>query len=198
MKVSGFFISGAFCFFLPVLLFSQEISLEEILPELRGKAVVLNITTRIAENRQELWNENISKVTIPGRPVNIKLVGGNVALSIQLTPYLREKGRNTLVAQGQIWIETPNEGIRYKTTMQTIALDFGENIYFFPLGSDAASGNPQIEIQITLLRYEDVLKQMEADAAAAAANPAAGTVPVTPPVPAPPAPAGPAETGKPK
>jgi hypothetical protein len=143
--------------FMTVALNAQELSLEE-LPALRERAMVLQITTSIAENRQEVWNASSSKVTLPGRPVSIKLVGGNVMVAIQFTPYLREKGRTVLVAQGQIWVDIPNEGMRYKTTMQTIPIQFGEPIYFLPLGADDGSANnPHIELKIELLRYDETL-----------------------------------------
>ncbi|MDR1929953.1 MAG: hypothetical protein LBQ44_04905 [Treponema sp.] len=145
------------CFIAGTAVKAQELSLEE-LPGLKERALVLNITTRVAENKQEVWTSSNSKVTIPGRPVSIKLVGGNVVVAVQLTPYLRDKGRSVLVAQGQIWVDTPNEGIRYKTTMQTIPINFGEQIYFLPLGADDGSANnPHIELRIELLRYEETL-----------------------------------------
>jgi hypothetical protein len=140
------------------LLTVAAIQAQELMPGLREQAVVLTITARIEENSQEVWNATNSKITIPGRPVSIKLVGGNVVMAIQFTPYLREKDRNILVAQGQIWLLVPNEGISYKTTMQTIPLKFGEQIYFFPLGSGVTAGNPHIELLIELQRYDEALQ----------------------------------------
>lgn len=148
---------GAAFFFLLAL----NAGAQEFLPGLKEQAVVLNITTRVAENQQELWNATNSKVTLPGRPVSVKLVGENVVMDIQFTPYLRGKGPNVLIAQGQIWVNIPNEGVSYKTTMKTIPLEFGEQIYFFPLGSNPQDSNPRIELQIVLKRYEDVIKESE-------------------------------------
>jgi hypothetical protein len=133
---------------------------QELMPGLREQAVVINIVARIEENSQEVWNAVSSKVTIPGRPVSIRLVGSNVVMAIQFTPYLQDKDQNLLVAQGQIWLVVPNEGISYKTTVQTIPLKFGEQIYFFPLGSGSrgssiAAGNPHIELLIELQRYDE-------------------------------------------
>jgi hypothetical protein len=160
------------------VLSAQELSLEE-LPALKERALVLNITTSVAENRQEVWNASNSKVTLPGRPVNIKLVGGNVMVSIQFTPYLRAKGQTVLVAQGQIWVDIPNEGMRYKTTMQTIPINFGEPIYFLPLGADDGSANnPHIELKIELLRYEESLRKETPPSGETETAPAA---PVPPP-----------------
>jgi hypothetical protein len=144
-----------------LLLVVVPVQAQELMPGLREQAVVINIVARIEENSQEVWNAVSSKVTIPGKPVSIRLVGGNVVMAIQFTPYLQDKDQNLLVAQGQIWLAVPNEGISYKTTMQTIPLKFGEQIYFFPLGSvgsrgsSVAAGNPHIELLIELQRYDE-------------------------------------------
>jgi hypothetical protein len=133
---------------------AQEPGLEELLPGLKNRAVILDIAARVVENnQQEVWNSSNSKVTIPGRPVGIKLVGANVVVAVQFTPYLRPNGKNILVAQGQIWIDIPNEGFRYHTTMQTIPLEFGEHIYFFPLGSASSPNDARIEIRLKLEPY---------------------------------------------
>ncbi|MDR2535411.1 MAG: hypothetical protein LBD29_05185 [Treponema sp.] len=133
---------------------AQEFSLEELLPGLRERAVVLDIVARVVEkNQQEVWNSVNSKVTIPGRPVGLKLVGANIVIVVQFTPYLYKNGNNMLVAQGQIWVDVPNQGIQYQTTLQTIPLEFGEPIYFFPLGSVSSGDKAHIEIQIQLHPY---------------------------------------------
>ncbi|MDR2050080.1 MAG: hypothetical protein LBP69_11580 [Treponema sp.] len=143
------------------LLAAAVIQTQELMPGMREQAVVINIVARIEENSQEVWNAASSKVTIPGKPVSIRLVGGNVVMVIQFTPYLRDKDQNILVAQGQIWLVIPNEGISYKTTMQTIPLKFGEQIYFFPLGSGGSrnsgimTADPHIELLIELQRYDE-------------------------------------------
>jgi hypothetical protein len=135
---------------------AQEGSLQEILPGLRDQAMVMSIVARVVEsNQEEVWNSHSSKVTIPGRPVSIKLVGENIVVAAQFTPYLREGGRNVLVAQGQIWVDVPNVGIRYQTTMQTIPLEYGESLYFFPLGSVKSNDTAHIEIQLELRPYTE-------------------------------------------
>jgi hypothetical protein len=59
------------------------------------------------------------------------------------------------VAQGQIWITIPNEGISYYTTMQTIPLEFGEEISFFPLGSVDGQDGARIEVKLVLYPYTE-------------------------------------------
>ena len=125
-----------------------------LFPRFTGQAVLLNISARIMErDRIESWNESHRKVTIPGHPVEIKLVGTNVVVAVQFTPYLRRGGtRNFLVAQGQIWMETPNRGILYHASMQTIPVQFGEPIYFFPLGP-VREDTSSIEVILTMYPY---------------------------------------------
>jgi hypothetical protein len=136
----------------------QGPSLEELLPGLRDRAIIVDITARIVEqNQQVVWHSQDSKVTIPGRPVGIKLVGSNIVVAVQFTPYFRSRGNNFLVAQGQVWIDVPNKGISYHTSMQTIPMEFNEEVYFFPLGSGDLSGNTheeaRIEIQLMIRPY---------------------------------------------
>jgi hypothetical protein len=135
---------------------AQEPGREELIPGLKDRAVVLDIDARVVETNQTVvWKETHQRLTIPGRPVGMKLVGANVAVAVQFTPYLRSGGQNTLVAQGQIWVEVPNQGIRYQTSIQTIPLNFDEPIYFFPLGAAITEDSPRIEIMITLKHYKD-------------------------------------------
>ncbi|MDR2630592.1 MAG: hypothetical protein LBC60_06695 [Spirochaetaceae bacterium] len=132
----------------------QEPSLEELLPGLKDRAVILDIVSRVVEqNQEEVWNSVNSRVTIPGRPVGLRLVGANVVVAVQFTPYFRRNGHSMLVAQGQIWVNVPNEGIRYLTTMQTIPIEFGEPIYFFPLGPADSQDDARIEIRLELRPY---------------------------------------------
>lgn len=149
------FVGGILFLMAGAALSAQQTSLEEI-PGLRERAIVMRIISRIVEQDQQVvWNTENAKVTIPGRPVGLKLVGANLIVAVQFTPFLRTNGRNVLVAQGQIWINIPNEGIRYHTTMQTIPLELGELIYFFPLGSAGTNDEASIEIQLLLEPYAD-------------------------------------------
>ena len=132
-------------------LYAQELRLDE-LPALRERAMVIHITTTVEENSQELWNAFSSKVTIPGRPVGIKLVGNNLVIAVQFTPYIRQ-GKYALVAQSQIWINIPEKGMSYKTDTHSIPVDLGETILYLPLGSESGSDNPHIELLLTMYRY---------------------------------------------
>jgi hypothetical protein len=148
-----------------------EDPLEKVIPGMRDRAVVLNIIARIVEtNEEESWNSVSSKVTIPGKPVSIRMIGENIVITAQFTLYMQENGRNVLLAQGQIWIKDPEKGIHYQSTMQTIPLEYGEQLYFFPLGKVDSGNDTRIEIQLELNPYL-------AEAGNASAAPASGAAP---------------------
>jgi hypothetical protein len=130
--------------------------LEGLFPRFRERALVMEINAQIVEqNETVIWNESHRTITIPGRPVGIKLVGSNLVVAIQFTPYIHRGVQKFLVAQGQIWMDIPNQGMRYHTSMQTIPLEFDEPIYFFPLGPQRDEGTACIEVMLTLHPYEE-------------------------------------------
>jgi hypothetical protein len=125
--------------------------LGEMVSGLKKRAVVMDIDARVlGEEKEIVWNETHHKIAIPGSPMGIKLVGSNVVVEVQFTPFIRRQG-SILVAQGQIWYNEPGKGISYYTSIQTIPLEFGEPIYFFPLGK-SNQFNSSIEIIITVNR----------------------------------------------
>jgi hypothetical protein len=124
-------------------------------PGWRRQALHLSIESRVVGAQGEvIWSEANTKVTMPGTPVGVQMLGSNVVVSAQFTPFIRPDG-NVLVAQGQIWIADPDDVINYYTSIQTIPMEFGEQIYFFPLGS-ATHLIPSIEIVITVNSNESI------------------------------------------
>lgn len=145
-------LAAAGLLLLSVGLYAQTQRQEELPPAVRERAIVLHIITKVEQSNKKVWTATNSKATIPGRPVNIKLVGENIVIEIQFTPFLRQ-GKYTLVAQSQIWIDIPEKGVSYKTVSHSMAIDFKEPIVILPLGSDRASDNPNIELHLTMYRY---------------------------------------------
>ena len=148
--------AGSLLFLAAVLIYPQEELQQEVFPNLKDQTVILEITARIVDKEEgEVWNSFNSKVTIQGQPVGLKVIGENIVVAVQFIHYLRRDGSNVLVALGQIWMKLPEKGISYQTTMQTINMDFGEQVYFFPLGEfdDSATPDAQIEIQVSLKPY---------------------------------------------
>jgi hypothetical protein len=124
---------------------------------MRDRAIVLHMVTRVLEKGDaEAWNSDTYKITIPGRPVGLKIVGENIAVSVQFTPYPRRNGQGVLVAQGQIFTEMPDGNVNYRTVLQTVPLEYGEQVFFFPLGSGESDDEAHIEIQIEMNRYNNI------------------------------------------
>jgi len=147
----SFCLFGAFFIISASLGIYAQDSKGELSEMVKKRTVVMNIDARVlGEENAVVWNETHRKLAIPGSPVGIKLVGSNVVVEVQFTPYIRKEG-SVLVAQGQIWYTEPGKGISYYTSIQTIKLEFGEPIYFFPLGK-SNQFNSSIEIIITVNR----------------------------------------------
>jgi hypothetical protein len=126
--------------------------LGEMVSGFRKRAVVMDIDARVlGEEKAVIWNETHHRIAIPGSPVGIKLVGSNVVVLVQFTPFIRREG-SVLVAQGQIWYNEQGKGISYYTSIQTISLVFGEPIYFYPLGNKPNQFDSIIEVVITISR----------------------------------------------
>jgi hypothetical protein len=135
-------------------------------PRGRGWAVAMDIDVKVLDESQaEILAQSERKTTRPGSPVGIQLVGSNLVVVVQFTPLIRRSSGNVLVTQGQIWIgnpQDPERGVSHYTSIQTIPMEFGEPIYFFPLGQAQQSG-PSIEIIITVNPYnETVINEEEA------------------------------------
>jgi hypothetical protein len=106
-------------------------------------------------DRGQVWRSESSKYTVPGTPVPFKLVGSNVAIIVQITPFEEGDGKGvTLIAQGQVWVRPQEGGLSYHTTVDTLSVDFGETVLFFPLGLGPA-GKDSMRLEISVTRASD-------------------------------------------
>ena len=155
-SVQKTFVMGGILFLtVHSILSAQRVSLDQV-PALRERALVMRCTSRIVEQNTNIsWDSEYSKVTLPGRPVAVRLVGSNLVILVQFTPFLRPGGSIVLLAHGQTWINTPEEGISYHTSIQTIPMEFNEEVYFFPLGAIDSGDEARIEIQVIVEPYTE-------------------------------------------
>jgi hypothetical protein len=135
---------------------SGDSPMKNLLPRFGGRAIIMDIEARILDNSIITWSETNKKTTIPGRPVEVKLIGENLVVVVRFT-FIRNNsgGQKLLVAQGQVWITDPKQGIRYQASVQTIPLEFNEPIYYFPLGPLKSENGASIEVMLTLRPYEE-------------------------------------------
>ncbi len=104
------------------------------------------------------WQAQSAKYTMPGTPVPFKLVGSNVAIIVQITPFEQDDGKGvTLIAQGQVWVRPAEGGLSYHTTIDTLSVLFGETVLFFPLGL-GPEGRAAMRLEISVVRAADADK----------------------------------------
>jgi hypothetical protein len=113
----------------------------------------------VGADKSQPWQSGSEKFTVPGTPVPFKLVGSNVAIIVQITPFEQEDGKGvTLIAQGQVWVKLNEGGLSYHTTVDTLAVEYGETVLFYPLGIDNG-GKSSIRLEISVLRASDAVPE---------------------------------------
>jgi hypothetical protein len=137
--------------------FSDEIS--ELLELLEDNVFSVNIVGRIYGNGNvSSWNVEVTKYTISGKKVSVKLKGKNLKIIADITPYADEKGI-LLLAQGQVWITSPGEEtLQYTSTMKSLPIQFGDKVYFYPLGLNQDKNQKMfiLELEIQVLPYKNI------------------------------------------
>jgi len=137
--------------------------IDEVLRLLTDKALSVHITARVTENGKEtVWNMELTRVTISGRAVTIRLDGSNVIVVAQFTPYRGDDNSLLLVAQGQTWIATSEKSdVQYRTSFESLPVRLGEPVVFFPLGkkpldmgmNSETYGPFNIELEVNVVPY---------------------------------------------
>ena len=112
------------------------IEIDDIVQALLDQALTVRIVARVTEDGKEtVQSYELTRVTISGRAVRLRLEGGNLTIIAEFTPYEGEDNSILLVAEGQIWLTTPQqEVIQYRTALKSLPLELGETVLFYPLG----------------------------------------------------------------
>ena len=115
------------------------IEIDDILKALLDQALTVSIVARVTESgRETVQSYELTQVTISGRAVRLRLEGGNLTIIAEFTPYEAADNSILLIAEGQIWLTTPqNEVIQYRTSLKSIPVELGETVLFYPLGRSA-------------------------------------------------------------
>ncbi|MFA7566880.1 MAG: hypothetical protein WCY01_07615 [Alkalispirochaeta sp.] len=137
--------------------------LDDSLNALLEGALAIHITARIVDEDQneDVWNMNVTRVTIGGRSVRVQMEGSNVRVIAEFTPYWANDEELLLVAQGQTWLNTvAGAKPEYRTAFTTLPVRLGEPILFLPLGVGSLPvdtdrfGRLNIELEINVERYQ--------------------------------------------
>jgi len=112
------------------------IEIDDILQAILDQALTVTIVARVTENgRETVHSYELVQVTISGRAVRLRLEGGNLTIIAEFTPYEAADRSILLIAEGQIWLTTPqNEVVQYRTSLKSIPIELGETVLFYPLG----------------------------------------------------------------
>jgi hypothetical protein len=112
------------------------IEIDDILQAVLDQALTVSIVARVTENgRETVHSYELTQATISGRAVRLRLEGGNLTIIVEFTPYEAADRSILLIAEGQIWLTTPqNEVIQYRTSLRSIPIELGETVLFYPLG----------------------------------------------------------------
>ena len=114
---------------------AQDWALEDSVKEVLDQALRINVVARVlpSDSGEPV---TLSKLTVPGHAVAIRLEGSNVRIRANLTPYILESGRLILVAQGEVWFSEPSahDAVQYLSSLESLPIELGEKIFFYPLG----------------------------------------------------------------
>lgn len=128
---------GTFLFLLPVvLLFSQDEGTPPPLPEeMIGKSVYIVIQTSVQGNSETGFQKASSRLTLPGKPVTVRLKVRNGRIIVNFTPYLSGEGQYVLLVQNEVWIRSAEDGpFQYFTSVSSIPVRSGDRAHFYPMG----------------------------------------------------------------
>ena len=125
---------------------------------LAQRDLVVSLSTRIMQTQEKtIWKMDNTKVTPSGQAVSVKMTGENVVIFAQITPYLQNDNSILLIAQGEVFISSEEEGTKYYSTLKSLPIVAGEKVLFFPLGMavDSEKNLYYIELEIQVLPRED-------------------------------------------
>lgn len=140
----------------------EEEEIENLLEDLKQHALTLNIDARIrGSDNDTVWNMELSRVTISGKAVRVRLDGENITVEAVFTPYRAGGDSLLLLAEGTTWIDdglSTNES----TTFQSLPLQLGESVFFYPLGDEplhvdieTERGVLNLELEIRVVPYSE-------------------------------------------
>lgn len=129
-------------------------SLSSIPEALLGEALAVSIVASIGVSSEApAWQASDVKYTIPGSAVSVKMIGRDTVIVITVTPYRSKDGGLLLVAQGQVWYKEGDAGLRYRTTVDTLSVRFGERVLFYPFGAHPEAGAP-LRVELVMDEYD--------------------------------------------
>ncbi len=145
---------------------TEPTELPDAVQDLLDGALKLYINARIVDESETsvdtVWTMDLTRITVSGRAVNVRLDGSNITVLAEFTPYWENDDSLTLLVQGQTWIydEQTDSEPEYRTSFTTLPIRLGEPIVFLPLGTGHLPldterfGRLNIELEVNVERYQ--------------------------------------------
>lgn len=142
---------------------AQDPEFPDAIQDLLDGVLQLHIHARIIDEdaSDAVWTMEVTRITISGRAVDIRLDGTNITVLAEFTPYWESEDSLTLLVQGQTWIYYDDRTEpEYRTSFTTLPIRLGEPIVFLPLGSGRIPldterfGRLNIELEVNVERYQ--------------------------------------------
>ncbi len=112
------------------------------------------ITPQVVEADQRVsWEQPLSKLTRPGRPVVVNIDAEGLAIRVTVTPFVRGN-EFLLVVQGEVR-QKGLSGIRGSSTLQSLLIPPGEPLAYFPLGR---SEDKEARQMVVFIRVENTVE----------------------------------------
>ena len=155
------FLTALTLLIISVIPLTAQEDINDILKLVQENAFRIIITARvIANNEVSVWNMEVSRLTISGKTVNVKLTDENIIVIAYITPYLEEDDSITLMAQGHVYLSNSKKGgVQYVSSVKSLPIELGETVLFYPLGiPEDKNKNKEndhfiIELEIQVLPY---------------------------------------------
>jgi len=133
--------------------------LQDLLELVHENAFRINISASVKEhNSISVWNMEVSRLTISGKTVNVKLTSDTIIVIAHITPYVENDESLILIAQGQVYLSNPvEESVQYVSTVKSLPVSLGESVLFYPLGISEEKNHESftIELEIQVLPYSE-------------------------------------------
>jgi len=126
-------------------------------------ALTVNIAARIVDqdHNETVWNMELTRITVAGKAVEIRMEGRNIVVEAEFTPYRQTNDSLILIAEGRTWITgTDPSDVQYRTSFTTLPIRLGEPVLFLPLGVNRVPvdterfGRLNIELEVNVEPYQ--------------------------------------------